>query len=105
MSGGFQVQPQELHTNSGDLLGVAGQVGQAAAAGVAVTALSPQAFGLLCSFFTPPCLAMSAAALGAMVPLEAALVGNAGVVAAIALDFDAADAACAERSDVLKARL
>lgn len=105
MSGGFQVQPQELQSNSSDLLGVAGRVAQAAGAGATVTALSPQAFGILCSFFTPPCLAMSAAALGAMVPLEAALVGNAGVVAAIASDFDATDAAAAARADVLKARL
>lgn len=105
MSDGFQVQPQELHTNSSDLLGVAGQVLQAAGAGAAATALSPQAFGLLCSFFTPPCLAMSAAALGAMAPLEAAIVGNAGVVAAVAADFDATDAACAERSNALRARL
>jgi hypothetical protein len=105
MSEGFQVQPTELRSNAGELMGVAGQVGQAMGAGAAVTALSPAAFGILCSFFTPPTVAMSAAALGAMAPLEAALLGNAGVVAAIAADFDVADAACAERSDAIRARL
>jgi hypothetical protein len=105
MSEGFQVQPAELRSNSSELMGVAGQVAQAMGAGAAVTAMSPAAFGILCSFFTPPCVAMSTAALGAMAPLEAAILGNAGVVAAIATDFDVADAACAERSAAIMGRL
>lgn len=90
------VQPQELHNNASDVTAVAGQVMQAVGAGGAVTAMSPQAFGLLCSFFTPGVLTMSTAAIGAMTALDAALLANAAAVVATAEDFDLTDAAVAD---------
>lgn len=96
MSSGFQVQLGELHSNAGAVTGVAGQVGQAVGAAGAAMALSPQAFGILCSFFTPPALALSTAAISGLGGLQSASTKRAGSVEACAADFETTDAKVAE---------
>jgi hypothetical protein len=96
MSNGFQVQLGELHSNAGAISGVAGQVSQAAGAAGAAMGLSPQAFGILCSFFTPPALALSSAAIAGIGGLQSGATKRAGSVEACAADFEATDTKVAE---------
>ncbi|MBC2932292.1 type VII secretion target [Nocardioides sp. zg-1228] len=105
MSNGFYVEPSELSRISAALSTAAGQTGEAGSAGAAVTALSPQAFGIICSFFTPPCLAFSSAALTAIGAIEGALGKGAGAVDACSADFQKTDAAVAQMHDKLRGTL
>ncbi|GAA5114160.1 hypothetical protein GCM10023339_19400 [Alloalcanivorax gelatiniphagus] len=105
MSAGFFVQPSDLNRISSALSTAAGDTAQAGSAGAAVTSLSPQAFGIICSFFTPPCLAFSAAALGAIGAVETALTKGAGAVDACSVDFQTTDANVAAIHDKLRETL
>lgn len=97
MSNGFFVNPADLATASSALNTASGEVASAVSAGAQVTSMSPQAFGIICSFFTPPCLAFSTTALSALGEIEKGLTKRAGSVDMCSDDFQNTDAQVAAR--------
>ncbi|WP_036555884.1 type VII secretion target [Nocardioides insulae] len=96
---GFDVTPGDLRRHAGEVRDVSSRVGEIQSAGSTVTGMSPQAFGLLCSFFTPPVLAMSTIALGSMEALAGLADAEAGGLDAVATIFELTDGQVAERFD------
>lgn len=105
MSGEIDVSLGELQSHGQDLSAVAARIGGARGAGAAVTGLSPQAFGILCGFFTPPCLAMSQGALDSMGSLQGSVEGYARTVPAVGEVLRAADEQVGAAMDKVRSRL
>ncbi|MDN4175400.1 type VII secretion target [Nocardioides sp. SOB77] len=105
MSGELNVTPAELRSHGSDLAAVAAKVGGAKSAGGTVTGLSTQAFGLLCSFFTPPCLVMSAGALESMDGLQGSVERYARSVPEFADALEATDRQVGSGMNQVRGRL
>ena len=93
MSNGFQVELGELHSNASAVTGVAGQMGQAVGAAGAAMALSPQAFGILCSSSPAACPLHRGDQRARRLQSRPK---RAGTVEACAADFETTDAKVAE---------
>ena len=105
MSDGFEVTPAELRAHAGDVSSVSSQVSAASnAAGVALS-LSPQAFGILCSFFTPPCLTMSTVAISSMGGIQMGATAFATTMPLVADDFETTDQGVEASMTSLRGRL
>jgi hypothetical protein len=105
MSGEIDVNLGELQAHGRDLTAVAGRIGKARGAGATVTGLSPQAFGLLCGFFSPPCVVMSQGALDSMDTLKGTVDGYAALVPAVGRIIQAADQSVGSAMDQVRSKL
>lgn len=92
----FQVVPDDLREAAGQVESVKGTVAQIQSASSQATSLSPAAFGILCSFFTAPCLAMSNQAHQSMTEISTVLGVHGPALEAIASDFETTDNKVAE---------
>jgi hypothetical protein len=97
----FGVEPSELRSHAGQVGKVAASVSQAAGVGTAATALSPVAFGMICSFFTPPTLAASGVILTTLGGIETALSTISGAANAVADVFETVDQAVGDKMNAV----
>lgn len=88
---GFDVVPGEIDSHASAVAGVASGVSQALSAGGTATGFTPEAFGLLCSFFTPPSIAVSTAGLAVISSQQQALSTLSTTLPVVADGFVATD--------------
>lgn len=101
----LSVQSSELSTCASSVQDVIGTVDALQANASQLTAMSPTAFGLLCSFFTPPSVTVGSVCQSSMQQVSAALAHHVAGLKETAKDFEESDARVAERHNSLKGRL
>lgn len=102
---GFSIIPDEVERHLGDLAQVTAQLAQASAAGATATSMSPQAFGILCQFFTPACTSLAIGALTAIEGFEGASTKRASAADATVKDFVQTDLGVAQTFDTLRGKI
>lgn len=91
MTDGFDVITDEVRSHAGEVSTVASGVSDAASAGGTATGFTGEAFGILCSFFTPPAVAVASMGIGSIDSQRGMLDALSGNLPKAADDFDQTD--------------
>lgn len=87
----FEVDCGALNQGAALQEDVASRVGEIQSAALASTQMSPVAFGMLCSFFTPGAMALQGIALTTIAAVGGAVSAASGALQACATDYQTSD--------------